>query len=71
MTDADGQKVTAKKEAKQISNADENKVGEKRESEKPCTVSVNKSTSVSLIHLDNLTAVKDGGTGGGGVLVTQ
>ena len=63
MTDADGAKVTAKKEAKQISNADENKVDEKRESEKPCTVSINKSTSVSLIQLDNLAAVNDGGTG--------
>ena len=71
MTDADGAKVAAKKEAKQLSNSDENKVDEKRESEKPCTVSINKSTSVSLRKMYNLTDVKDGGTGEGGVLVTQ
>ena len=70
MTDADGAKVTAKKEAKKSSNADKNKVDEKRESEKPCTVSIDTSPSVSLRHLDNLTSGKDGGTGEGGVLVT-
>ena len=40
MTDADGAKVTAKKEAKKSSNADENKVDEKIHPEKPCTVTI-------------------------------
>ena len=71
MKGADRAKVTAKKEATKISNADKNKVDEKRESEKPCTVAVDTSPSVSFRQLDNLAAGKDGGTGEGGVLVNQ
>ena len=71
MTDADGAKVAEKKEAKTLTNVDENKVDKKGESEKPCTVSIDTSPSVYLRHMYNLTAVKDVGTGEGGVLVTQ
>ena len=71
MTDTDGAKVTAKKEAKKSSNADENKVDEKIYPEKPCNVTIYMSTSVYLRHIDNLTSGKDGGTGKGGVLVMQ
>ena len=59
------------KRGEKLSNADENKVEGKREPEKPCTVSIHKSTSVSLRNLDNLTSAKYGETGGGGVLVMQ
>ena len=58
-----------KKRVKKLSNADENKVGKKRRSEKSCTVAINMSQSMSLKHLDNLTDRKDGGPGKGGVLV--
>ena len=61
MADADAEKVTAK----QSSNADENKVDEKREWEKPCTVMIDTSPSVSLVHLGNLISGKVG------FLVTQ
>ena len=59
------------KRGEKLSNADENKVEGKRESEKPCTVSIHNSTSVSLINLDNQKYGNDGRTSKGGVLVTQ
>ena len=43
----------------------------KRESENSCTSVIDTSPSMSLIHLDNLTVFKDGGTGEGGVSETQ
>ena len=69
--DADGAKVTTKIQVKKLSNVDENKVDKKREVEKPCTVAINNSPSVYLVHMDNLTAGKDSGTSASGVLVTQ
>ena len=39
--------------------------------EKPYTVSIDTSPGVYVRQLDNLTAVKDGGTSEGGVLVTE
>ena len=71
ITDADGSKVIAKKEAEKSSNADENKVDKKRESEKPCIVAINTSPSVSLGNIEKLTYGKYGLTGEGGDLVTQ
>ena len=58
ITDADGSKVTAKKETKTLSNANENKVDEKRKSERPCTAVINMSPSVYLRHMYNLIAGK-------------
>ena len=54
-----------------MSNTNKNKVNEKRESERPCTVEIDTSPSVSFINLEKPTYGKDGGTGEGGVLVTQ
>ena len=48
MTDAEAVKVTAKKEAKILSNADKNKVDKNGESEKPFTVTIDTPPSVSL-----------------------
>ena len=70
MTDADAARVTAKK-GEFFSKSDENKVDEKRESEKPCTVVINNPPSASSRHLDHLTSGKYGGTGEGGALVMQ
>ena len=70
MTDADGAKVTAKKRRKS-SNADENKVDKKRESEKPFTIVIDISPIFYLIQLYYLIYGKDIGNGEGGVLVTQ
>ena len=58
MTGADGAKVTEKKGEKS-SNADKNKVDGKIELEKPCTVVIDTSSSVSLRQLDNLTYGRD------------
>ena len=55
-TDADGAKVTEKKRQKS-SNADKNKVNKKRELEKPCTVSIDTSPSLSLRQLENTTNI--------------
>ena len=54
-----------------MSNADENKVDKKSESEKPCTVAIDIPPSMYLRHMDNLTPGKYDGTGEGGVLVTH
>ena len=54
-----------------MSNADENKVDKKSESEKPCTVAIDIPPSMYLRHMDNLTPGKYDGTGEGGVLVIR
>ena len=54
-----------------MSNVDKNKVDEKIESEKPCAVAIDTSSSVSLRHLENPTDKNQGGTGEGVVLVMQ
>ena len=71
MTDAYAAKVTAEKEAGKLTNADGNKVDEKRESGKPCTVTINTSPSVSLRHMYKLTYSKYGVMDECGVLVMQ
>ena len=71
MTDTNGANVTAKKRAKKEPNADENKVDEKRQSETPCTVTIDTSPSVSLRKMENLIYGKYCVSGEGGVLVTQ
>ena len=54
-----------------LSNADVNKVDEKRQWERPCTVAIDTSPSVSFRYMYNLNDGKDGVTGEVGVLATQ
>ena len=70
MEDTDGAKVTAKKEEKKSSNANENNVDKKRVGKNMhcCNKYI---TSVFLRHLENLTYGKDCGTDKSGILVTQ
>ena len=52
-----------------MANADKNKVDEKRNSEKPCTVAIDTPPSVSLRQLDSITDGGNGATGEVGFLV--
>ena len=61
MTDDDTTKFTAKTEAETSSNADKKRITTK-ELEKPCTDAINTYPSVFLIHMENLTVGKYGGT---------
>ena len=53
-------KGQSKKRGEKLSNADENKVDKKRESERPGTVAIDRPHSVSLRHMEKITADKDG-----------
>ena len=49
--DPDLAMVTAKREEKKASNSDENKIDKERELEKPCTVAIDMSPSLSFRNM--------------------
>ena len=71
ITDAEEAKVTEKKRQNNCQMQTKTRLTKKEIRKKPCTVAMDTSHSAFLRQLENLTSGKDGGTGEGGVLVTQ